>query len=152
MLVKEKIEKMYRFGIRHFVDLTEEGELSPYNHLLPDDTTYTRFSIRDCGVPKSVEDVQRLLLHIEELKNMQGYVYIHCWGGVGRTGTIVACYLSQNIEEPELKHILDVLRRNFSRMPKAAYRITPETKEQIDFIEKFINSKNHAKMRSLTEL
>ena len=137
---------MYRFGIRHFVDLTEEGELSPYNHLLPDDTTYTSFPIRDCGVPQSVEDVQRLLLRIEELKNMEGYVYVHCWGGVGRTGTIVACYLSQNIEEPELNHTLDVLRRNFSQMPKAAYRITPDTKEQIDFIEKFINSKNHAKM------
>ena len=76
VIAKEKIEKMYCYGICHFVDLTEEGELSPYNHLLPDDTTYTRFSIRDCGVPKSVEDVQRLLLHIEELKNMQGYVYI----------------------------------------------------------------------------
>ena len=41
---------------------------------------------------------------------------------------------------------------NFSQMPKAAYRIIPDTYEQIDFIEKFINSKNHSKMRSLTVL
>ena len=137
---RHKIEQMYHFGIRHFVDLTVEGELCPYSHLLPSDTTYTRFPIRDCGAPKSIESVQRLLLRIEELKKMDGYVYVHCWGGVGRTGTIVACYLSQNWEESDLNHTLEVLRRNFSEMPKSAYRETPETKEQIDFIEQFINS------------
>ena len=136
----EKLKHMHHFGIRHFIDLTEEGELAPYSHLLPSDTTYIRFPIVDCGAPKSIESVQRLLLRIEELKKMEGYVYVHCWGGVGRTGTIVACYLSQNWKEPELDHTLEVLRRNFSEMPKSAYRKTPETKEQIDFIEQFINS------------
>ena len=136
----EKLKRMYHFGIRHFIDLTEEGELCPYNHLLPSDTTYTRFPIPDCGVPKSIESVRRLLLRIEELKKMEGYVYVHCWGGVGRTGTIVACYLSQNSEEPDLNKTLEVLRGRFSEMPKSAYRETPETKVQIDFIEQFINS------------
>ena len=136
----EKLKRMYHFGIRHFIDLTEEGELCPYNHLLPSDTTYTRFPIPDCGVPKSIESVRRLLLRIEELKKMEGYIYVHCWGGVGRTGTIAACYLFQNEEEPDLNKTLEVLRGRFSEMPKSAYRETPETKEQIDFIEQFINS------------
>jgi len=139
-MAKRKIAQMHHFGIRHFVDLTEEGELCPYHHLLPSDTTYTRFPIVDCGVPGSVESVQRLLLRIEELKKMDGYVYVHCWGGVGRTGTIVACYLCQNWEEPDLNQVLEALRRNFSEMPKAAHRVTPETKVQIDFVERFINS------------
>ena len=139
-LAKNKIAHMYHFGIRHFIDLTEEGELQPYSHLLPADTTYTHFPIRDCGAPSSVESVQRLLLRIEELKKMEGDVYLHCWGGVGRTGTIVACYLSQDAEEPNLCHTLEVLRNHFSEMPKATYRETPETKEQIDFIEQFINA------------
>ena len=139
-IAKQKIARMYHFGIRHFIDLTEEGELRPYNHLLPSDTTYTRFPITDCGAPKSIESVQRLLLRIEELKKMDGYVYVHCWGGVGRTGTIIACYLAQNWDEPDLNKTLEVLRRNFSKMPKSAYRETPETKEQIDFIERFINT------------
>lgn len=139
-IAKQKIERMYHFGVRHFIDLTEEGELRPYNHLLPSDTTYTRFPITDCGAPKSIESVQRLLLRIEELKKMDGYVYVHCWGGVGRTGTIIACYLAQNWDEPDLNKTLEVLRRNFSKMPKSTYRETPETKEQIDFIERFINT------------
>ena len=137
---REKIAHMYHFGIRHFIDLTEEGELCPYNHLLPSDTTYTRFPIIDCGVPKSIESVRRLLLRIEELKKMDGYMYLHCWGGVGRTGTIVACYLFQNVEEPDLNKTLEVLRSRFSEMPKSAYRETPETKVQIDFVEQFINT------------
>ena len=139
-IAKQKIARMYHFGIRHFIDLTEEGELRPYNHLLPSDTTYTRFPITDCGAPKSIESVQRLLLRIEELKKMDGYVYVHCWGGVGRTGTIIACYLAQNWDEPDLNKTLEVLRRNFTKMPKSAYRETPETKEQIYFIERFINT------------
>lgn len=137
---ERKIEQMYHFGIRHFIDLTEEGELRPYSHLLPEDTTYTRFPIKDCGAPESIESVQRLLLRIEELKRIEGYVYLHCWGGVGRTGTIVACYLSQNWEDPNLHHTLEVLRRYFSEMPKSAYREVPETKEQVNFIERFINA------------
>lgn len=96
--------------------------------------------IRDCGAPTSIEDVQYLLLHIEELKKMEGYVYLHCWGGIGRTGTVVACYISQNREEPDLNHTLEVLRRHFSEMPKSAYRKTPETSEQVNFIERFIKA------------
>ena len=139
-IAKRKIEHMYHFGIRHFIDLTEEGELRPYAHLLPSDATYTRFPIKDCSAPTSVERVRRLLQRIEDFKKTNGYVYVHCRGGVGRTGTIVACYLSQNCEEPDLKHTLEVLRGNFSEMPKSAYRNIPETKAQIDFIEQFINT------------
>ncbi len=138
-LAERRIEQMYHFGIRHFIDLTEEGELIPYSHLLPSDTTYTRFPIADCGAPRSVESVRRLMLRIEDLKRMDGYVYVHCWGGVGRAGTIIACYLSQR-EMYDLNQTLEALRSCFSMMPKAAYRKTPETKVQIDFIERFINS------------
>lgn len=139
-VTKQKIEHMYHFGIRHFIDLTDEGELSPYNHLLPNDTTYTRFPIADCGAPKSIESVQRLMLLIEEFKKKEGDIYVHCCGGVGRTGTIVACYLSQNWQDLDLNQTLEVLRRNFSEMPKSAYRETSETKVQIDFIEQFIKA------------
>lgn len=136
---EEKIKHMLHFGVRHFVDLTEKGELKPYSHLLPKDATYTRFPIKDCGAPDSVEEVQRLLIHIRELQKMEGYTYLHCWGGVGRTGTIVACYLAQNLDKPELSKVLEVLRNRFSDMPKSSYRQTPESQEQMDFIARFVS-------------
>lgn len=60
-VAKRKIEHMVHFGIRHFVDLTVEGELKPYRHLLPKGVTYMRFPIPDCGVPKSIESVNLLI-------------------------------------------------------------------------------------------
>jgi ADP-ribosylglycohydrolase len=100
-----KIDQMVHFGVRHFIDLTEEGELRPYSHLLPKDCTYTRFPIRDVNVPDSVESVARLIGHIQELsKRDDGYVYIHCWGGVGRTGTIVGCYLAEDLKKSSYKY------------------------------------------------
>lgn len=59
-VARQKIEPMVHFGVEHFVDPTEEGELKPYNHLLPKGTDYLRFPIPDCGVPKSIESVNRL--------------------------------------------------------------------------------------------
>lgn len=138
---EDKIRQMTEFGVRHFIDLTEEGELKPYAHLLPSDATYTRFPIRDVNVPRSIDDVKTLIGHIDELSACNdGYVYIHCWGGVGRTGTIVACYLAQHMEHPTLEKVLSQLRTRFSEMPKSAYRRTPETSEQDQFVQKYIQS------------
>ncbi len=138
---EDKIRHMVHFGIRHFVDLTEEHELRPYQQYLPKGVTYTRFPIRDVSVPTSIEKVHQLLNKISELKKLDnGYVYLHCWGGVGRTGTIVACQKARIFENPTLEDVLTALRNGFSDMPKSAYRQTPETKEQIDFIKRFIDS------------
>ena len=140
-VAKAKIWQMTQFGVHHYIDLTEEGELCPYAHLLPSDTSYTRFPIRDVSVPNSIEEVKNLIEHINELSaRNDGYVYIHCWGGVGRTGTIVACYLAQHMEYPTLEKVLSQLRTRFTEMPKSAYRRTPETSEQDQFVQKYIQS------------
>lgn len=93
-IAKEKIKRFIDFGISHFIDLTEEGELRPYSHLLPENVSYLRFPIKDVSAPNSVEAVKKLISEIEEYQNSGQRCYIHCWGGVGRTGTIVACYLA----------------------------------------------------------
>lgn len=59
-VARQKIRHKVHFGVEHFVDPTEEGELKPYNHLLPKGTDHLRFPIPDCGVPKSIELVNRL--------------------------------------------------------------------------------------------
>ena len=134
-----KILQMHQFGVRHFVDLTEEGEMIPYDHLLPPDSTHTRFPIRDVSVPDSLDNVLRLIGKIMELsKRDDGYVYIHCWGGVGRTGTVVGCLLAENMETPTFDAVMKKLRDQFLEMPKSAHRVTPETKEQEAFVKKYV--------------
>ena len=136
-----KIRQMTHFGIRHFIDLTEEGELNPYAHLLPVGCTYTRFPIPDVSTPKSVDDVYRLVRIINQLsKRDDGYVYVHCWGGVGRTGTVVACYLAEEMEEPSFDKVMKSLRHHFLEMPKSAHRVTPETRMQEAFIKEYVDT------------
>lgn len=138
---KDKIRNMLHFGVRHFIDLTEEGELHPYAHLLSSGCTYDRFPIRDVSIPKSTHEVYRLIDKITELsKRDDGYIYIHCWGGVGRTGTIVACLRAEGMENPTIEDALNCLRNLFSEMPKSSHRVTPETKEQEAFIGQYVKS------------
>lgn len=148
-VAKEKLEAMHRFGVRHFIDLTEEGELCPYEHLLKPDTSYLRFPIKDLGAPESVEQVYILVRKIEELMRGDGYVYIHCWGGVGRTGTIVSCYMAKFLEDynPTAETIINRMRAGYKEMPKSLYRKSPETREQVAFIEHFIAGYKEEKER-----
>lgn len=138
---KAKINNMTHFGVRHFIDLTEEHELRPYAHLLPQGTTYMRFPIKDCGTPKSIEDVDRLLNRIDMLKQQGGCVYIHCWGGIGRTGTIVACHIARNLQDATPEEIMSALRNHYKKMPKAIHRHVPDTVEQEIFIKAFVESR-----------
>lgn len=136
---ERKLEQMIHFGVRHFVDLTEDGELNPYAHLLPPNCTYTRFPICDVSVPQSVDEARGVVKKINELsKRDDGYVYLHCWGGVGRTGTIAACFLADGMENPSFEVVMKDLRYRFSEMPKSSHRVSPETKEQENFIKKYV--------------
>lgn len=137
---QEKLNRLHHFGVRHFVDLTEEGELRPYSHLLPSDTSYMCFPIKDVSAPKSVEDVHKLIDKIEYLMQQDGYTYLHCWGGVGRTGTIVSCFKARQMEIPTLEKALQAMRTGFRHMPKSAHRVSPETQGQIDFVRQFAES------------
>lgn len=86
----EKVKSFVDFGITHFIDLTEEGELNPYRQYLPEGIAHCRFPIQDVSVPRDVVAVFNLMQYIESvLSNPSNKIYIHCWGGVGRTGVII---------------------------------------------------------------
>jgi hypothetical protein len=85
------VDDLRAAGIDAFVDLTEEGELPAY---APDlgGLEYRRAAIRDFGVP-TVDQMEAILGALDELLASGRTVYLHCRGGVGRTGTVVGCYL-----------------------------------------------------------
>ena len=146
----EKIRQFERFGITHFVDLTEKDELRPYSQLLPPEIQHVRFPIHDVSIPANVASVKELIDNIQGIlqENDTNKVYIHCWGGVGRTGTIVGCLLSHRYNY-DYNETMVALKKAFSDCPKSAHRVTPETDEQRDFIAAYIKRRDN--MRKLQD-
>jgi predicted aconitase with swiveling domain len=98
-VARQRLQTYLDRGVTCFIDLTEDGELVPYDHLLPvraangQRIVYQRMAIRDLGVPRSPEFMAAILDRIDQAIEEGRTVYVHCWGGVGRTGTVVSCHL-----------------------------------------------------------
>ena len=137
ILGRKELSRFVKFGITHFIDLTEGGELLPYSQWLPDGCNYTRFGIKDCGVPRSMQDVTELLEEIVTTikADKNAKFYIHCRGGIGRTGTIVGCYYAMLLKNYTLAN--NLLQKQFSESPKSTFRRTPETLQQTQFIMRY---------------
>jgi len=88
-------------GVTLMVDLTHEGELEPYDHLLPSDVRHVRIPIRDFSVPSGDQLATTLDVVDAELE-AGGLVYVHCWAGCGRTGVVVAAWLVRHGLDPRL--------------------------------------------------
>ena len=146
-----KLQQFESFGTTHFVDLTEEGELEPYDKMLYSGASYLRFPIRDRSVPKSMDEVRKLVKRIIKIvnNNSEAKVYIHCWGGVGRTGLIVGCLLGE-LCELSYDETMAKLEQLFLACPKSAKRETPETAEQREFIAKFVREKPSGRKTSIS--
>ena len=127
-----KLNALTQAGVSVFIDLTEEKDgLLSYQEMIFE-ARYLRFPIRDVSVPVSPELMLKILdtidLHINESK----VVYVHCWGGIGRTGTVVGCWLARHGHEAQAAYVwLQELWQNNS---KSAYRKSPETLEQKQYI------------------
>ena len=98
---REKLRLILSAGVTLFLDLTEEGEynLNPYTPLLAEgevalgrSVAHRRMPIRDGDTP-TAEEMKRILDAIDAAIEQGHTVYVHCWGGIGRTGTVVGCYL-----------------------------------------------------------
>jgi len=132
---QEKIEQFRKFGITHFIDLTEEDELKPYAQMLWDGASHRRFPVEDGGIPESTDSVRQLISEIQDIidGNPEAKIYIHCWGGVGRTGQIVASYIAIT-RKFDYDNTMFLLHLYFSRNPKSGWRDVPENRQQCEFI------------------
>jgi len=90
-----------------------------------------RLPIPDMGVP-AVAQMQEILDTIDDANAAGQVVYVHCWGGKGRTGTVVGCYLARHglaVGEAALKRL--------SALTKAApydFGPVPQTSDQCAFV------------------
>jgi protein-tyrosine phosphatase len=82
----------------------------------------------------STERMREIQHAIEAALEAGRTVYVHCWGGIGRTGTVLGCYLVEH--EVSVAEALAEIRR-CRRRTKDGWKKSPETQEQVDFVKRW---------------
>lgn len=98
-LAQKKLRALIEAGVTFIVDLTESNEHQPYVSRLSIEAAvrgrqvdHRRFPIPDMDVPFPQQMVTILDAIDTALADGQ-IVYVHCMGGIGRTGTVIGCFL-----------------------------------------------------------
>jgi hypothetical protein len=105
----QKLHGLLDCGIRCVVNLMEGHETDhdgdgfanyeePLRWMAKDraiDIQLVQHPVPDTGVP-SKEKMIEILNAVDNNINSGRPVYVHCWGGVGRTGTVVGCCLARH--------------------------------------------------------
>jgi len=139
--VTATVDALLQAGIRQFVDLTEEHEPPPpYAFALRERARargilaiYRRFAIPDCGVPSRAL-MRTILDAINAALGAGEPVYVHCYAGVGRTGTVVGCLLRERgLANGEALDVIALKWRSMEKRP--LYQKSPEWPDQFAFIE-----------------
>jgi len=140
---RNKLQALLDVGVRTFINLMEENEtnyqgrpFAPYDRLVEElcpEACCCRFAVADLSIP-SVEQMKSILEAFDQSLDADRPIYVHCWGGVGRTGTVVGCWL--------LRHGLtthDTVLRGLQQLrqqdQERGYRESPETPEQRRFVQ-----------------
>ena len=142
----DRLEALIVYGVTDFVDLTSgEDALEPYGEAakriageLGRKVSHTRFPIRDGTVPADEGQTRAILDFIDRIIGDGGMVYLHCWGGIGRTGTIVGCFLVRRGFEPE--EALRRVERFWRSMDKYdPYWTSPENESQKNYVRNWVD-------------
>jgi ADP-ribosyl-[dinitrogen reductase] hydrolase len=133
---RERLQRLIDAGVECFIDLTETGEIKPYDGELPFSIEYLRKPIRDHSIPAQRIHMVEILdcLH-DALQSGRG-VYVHCRAGIGRTGTVIGCFLADCGADGEAA--LNELNRLWQQSERSqSWGRVPETDEQEDFVRKW---------------
>ena len=136
-----KVSSLIDAGVGTIVDLTEEHERSHYvdrlyfeGNLRCTSIKYRRFAIVDRSVP-SKKVMKEILDFIETEITEVRVVYLHCFRGLGRTGTVVGCYLVRNgVERSRVTSVISNLRKGVA----GDFRKSPENHFQMSFINNWV--------------
>ena len=138
-----RVEALLDAGVRQCIDLADEREgPAPYVPILFERAAargirvaHRRFAMPDFGVPSAA--VMRTTLDtIYDAIGAGAMPYVHCWGGIGRTGTVVGCLLrEQGFSAVEALAVIE--RKWLSMEKRARHPRSPETDAQIAFIKRW---------------
>jgi len=134
-----KLNGLIRINVNVVINLMEEDEKNYENKSFYDYAPYLnnhniethRLPIKDLSIP-TIDMMRKILSIVQDSIRQKKIVYLHCWGGVGRTGTAVGCFLLNNslASKENVLATINYLKRTTS----IDKRQSPETEEQRKFI------------------
>jgi ADP-ribosyl-[dinitrogen reductase] hydrolase len=131
--IRARLQRLLDAGIDSFLDLTHPGERPEYLRLLPKQVRVERCPIRDATVPISVAEMRSIQAQVAASLAAGRRLYVHCRAGIGRTGTVIGCYLAETgLDGPGALAELNRLWQQCARA--ASWPDVPQTLEQADFI------------------
>jgi protein tyrosine/serine phosphatase len=146
---REKVRELLEQGIRTFINLMYDNEtnydgvpIPGYEQELQAEAQamgvmaqHHRLSIEDLTAP-TAEHMKQVLDQIDESLNAGLPVYVHCWGGRGRTGTVAGCYLARH-GYASGQRALDFVQ-HLRRTDAKAHTASPETQEQRTMVREWL--------------
>lgn len=141
-VARARLWSLVELGVRTFIDLTSPADdLTLYEPMLFEleqeiGARLHRVSlpVPDMGVPESTETMRAILDAIRDSVAKRPAVYVHCWGGIGRTGTVAGCWLRECGLGPE-EALERVQKLYATHMPKVRiHPESPQTVAQKDYI------------------
>jgi len=101
----------------------------PYREAAGSDASFLHFGIPDLSVAESLESLDALVADLARRVARSEGLYLHCWGGRGRTGLVAACLLGAlyNVEAEEALQRVQLYHDQ--RGPERG-GLSPETEEQ----------------------
>lgn len=138
---RHKIQSLINAGIDSIIDLTRPGDtFRTYADLLAEESQDFGVKVERINFPISDYDVPTLELMVQILNTIDQnldagkHVYVHCVGGIGRTGTTVGCYLARHgLTGEEALTQLEFLRRDAASW----WQRSPESSYQIEFVRRW---------------
>lgn len=137
-----KLARLLDAGITYFLDLTSKKDpLKSYAKPLQTlaarrgiSVIHSRRPISDMSCP-STEQMREILDEIDNALAVAHNVYVHCWGGVGRTGTVVGCYLVRGgaTGDEALQRVAELFS-TMSRVKRHFNPQSPQTQAQMEFV------------------
>ena len=130
---REKLQRLLDAGVECFIDLTEPNEIKAYDHELPFSTEYLRKPIKDHSTPARRAHMSEILDCMHDALQSGRCVYVHCRAGIGRTGTVIGCFLVERGLPGE--SALDELNRLWQHCERShSWASIPETSDQTNYI------------------